>query len=491
MARIMEEESGVQLANLDYVFNPRSIAFVGATENPAKWGFIVFNNLLIGGYEGRIYPVNPGRESILGHRCFASVSAIPDEVDLAVFTIPAREIPSVIEECVDKGVKAALVISAGFKELGEEGAALERQMVEKARAGGIVLVGPNGQGIACPKCKLFPWMPMMYPAAGRIALVSQSGNILNMMVEELYGYGFGVSKVISSGNEADARIEDYLAYLADDADTDVIIAYMEGARDARRFFEQARALTARKPIVILKGGRSQSGVAAAKSHTGAMAVSGDIFEAACRQAGLVRARTIEEAACLAAAFVNRQLPSGRRVGIITGGGGLGVLASDICAEDGLEVVALSEETLAEIGKSMPDRWVPGNPVDLVAGLDMTIIPRVMEIMRDSGEVDALLFIFVAPTRASGLGPPHIERGLDLGQAWDTVYYHMMAKLAELHAPMSARGVPLYVVSTLKEPDQDGETALPEGTDLAVFDTVEMGCKAISAMVAYREMTGRA
>ncbi len=489
MARIIEEESGTRFAHLDYVFSPRSIAFVGATENPTKWGFIVFNNLLMGGYDGDLYPVNPGRESIMGHTCYPSVAAIPGDVELVVFTIPAKEIPEVMDECVAKGIKAALVISAGFKELGEEGALLEREMVEKARAGGMVLVGPNGQGICCPKCRLFPWMPLLYPAAGHVALVSQSGNILSMMVAELHHFGFGVSKAISSGNEADAKIEDYLEYLTHDPDTDVIIAYIEGVPDARRFFAKARELTKRKPIVVVKGGRTQSGVAAARSHTGAMAVSADIFEAACRQAGLARAETIEEAACLAAGFINRPLPRGRRVGIITGGGGLGVMASDACTEAGLEIVKLSEKTLAEIGRNLPDWWVPGNPVDLVAGLDLTIIPPVIETMMRSGEVDSVFFIFVTPRRASGLGPPHVERGLDLRAAWDMVYSKMVEKFNEMHKPMLARGVPLYVVSTLQESEAGNGPEVE--TSLAVFDTVEMGCRAIAAMADYYAWTAHA
>ncbi len=487
MARIKSEYAGVRLARLDYVFNPRSLAFVGATENPTKWGFIVFNNLLMGGYEGDIYPVNPGRETILGRKCYSSVSAIPGDIDLAVFTIPAREIPSAIDECVEKGVKAGLVISAGFKELGGEGVALERAMVERARAGGMILVGPNGQGIACPACRLFPWMPLLYPSPGHIALVSQSGNILSMMVAELHHYGIGVSKAISSGNEADTRIEDYLDYLSRDPETDVIVAYIEGVPDARRFFARARRITPHKPVVVVKGGRTGSGVAAAKSHTGAMAVSADIFESACRQAGLTRAATIEEAAGIAAAFVNRPLPRGRRVGIITGGGGLGVMASDACTEAGLEVAALSKQTLAEIGKYLPEWWVPGNPVDLVAGLDLTIIPPVIETLMRSGEVDSVFFIFVTPRRVGGLGPPHVERGLDLRGAWDLVYAKMVEKFDELHEPMRACRVPLYVVSTLKEADERDETEKTR-TPLAVFDTVEMACRAISEMAFYAERT---
>lgn len=490
MASVVEEKSRARLSRLDYVFNPRSIAFVGATENPTKWGFIVLNNLLMGGYDGALYPVNPGRESILGLHCYESISAIPGEIDLAVFTIPAGQVPASMDECVKKGVKAALVISAGFKELGIEGEELEREMVRKAQDGDILLIGPNCQGISCPKCMLFPWMPLLYPAPGPVAVVSQSGNILNMIVGELHHFSFGISKAVSSGNEADTRIEDYLTYLADDPDTQVIIAYIEGLRDGREFFERARELTRRKPIVVVKGGRTDSGVAAAKSHTGAMAVSSDIFEAACRQAGLVRAQTIEEAACLAAAFVNRPLPRGKRLGIITGGGGLGVMASDASTEEGLEIVPLSDETLAQIGKHLPGWWVPGNPVDLVAGLDLSIIPPIVKTMMLSGEVDAVIFIFLTPKQTEGLQPPRVERGLDLREAWQAVYSKIAEKFDELFEPMTTQGVPLYVVSTFQE-QQETDTSEKEERKLAIFDTVEMGCRAISAMAAYRERTARA
>ncbi|MHB8895452.1 MAG: CoA-binding protein, partial [Candidatus Geothermincolia bacterium] len=374
--------------NLDYLFKPRSIAFVGATEAKVKWGFICFNNLLAGGYEGKVYPVNPGHEKLLGLPCYPSVLDIPGDVDLAVFTVPASAVLTALDDCAEKGVRAGLVISAGFGELGGEGAAMELELVRKAGEAGIVLCGPNGQGLCCPESKLYPWMPLFYPRAGSIGVVCQSGNILNMLIGEALDAGFGISKGVSSGNEAQLMTEDYLEYLSEDPATDVIVAYIEGIDDGRRFLELSRVAAGRKPVVVLKGGRSSAGMKAASSHTGALAVDGDLFASACRQAGLVNAGTIKQAGIMASSFVNRPLPRGRRVGIVTGGGGLGVIASDACVDAGLEIPALTRETLEGIGALLPDYWVPGNPVDLVAGLDLRVIQPIIELLIRSREVDS-------------------------------------------------------------------------------------------------------
>ncbi len=481
-----------RLKNLDYLFSPKSVAFVGATETARKWGFIVFNNFLMGGYEGKIYPVNPGRQSVMGHPAYPSVRDIPDEVDLAVFTIPAKQVPDAIDDCAAKGVKAALVISAGFKELGGKSAELELEMVRRARKAGMVLVGPNGQGMSCPKNRLFPWMPMLYPPPGGISLVSQSGNILNMMIGEIYRCGQGVCKAVSSGNEADIRMEDYFSYLAEDPETEVILSYVEGSFDGRRFFEVARQVSTKKPIVIMKGGRSHFGMAAARSHTGAMAVSDELFSRACRQAGLIRARTVEEAGVLAASFINRPLPRGKRVGIITGGGGLGVIASDVCADEGLEVVRLSPSVLGELGKHLPDWWVPGNPVDLVAGLDFSVILPVTKALMSSGEVDAIMFIFVASTRDPGVRtPPFAERGFDLREVWDQVNLQLLSHMTELYHLMRELHIPFYVVSNLSRKEITGEEPVPgDPNNLAVFSSVELGCRAIAEMANYHELLAR-
>lgn len=471
-----------RLRNLDYAFNPRSIAFIGATESMRKWGFLILNNLLTGGYEGEIYPVNPGRETILGLKAYPRVLDIPGQIDLAIFTIPSRLVMKALEDCAVKGVKACLVITAGFKEMGAEGESMERELVKKAREAGMVLIGPNCQGICCPAHNLYPWMPILFhPPRGRIGYISQSGNILNMLIGHAVTAGLGVSKAVSSGNEADLRTVDYYSYLAEDPDTEVIVSYIEGLQDGRDFVSRAREVTRRKPIVVLKGGRTSSGISAAKSHTGAMAVSEDIFEAACRQAGVVITRSIEECGITAAAFVNRPLPRGKRVGIVTGGGGLGVIASDFCSEIGLEVARLSPQTLDKLEKMLPDWWVPGNPVDLVAGLDFSVIKPVIETLMTSGEVDAVIFLWIGAPRLKNARVKG-ERGMDLSEVWQTMDQYFMEHIGELYQLMHQLHVPLYIATTLRM--ENGDVGEEGDCPPLVFNSVESACRAVSAMAEY-------
>ena len=473
-----------RLKNLDYAFNPRSIAFIGATESIRKWGFLILNNLLTGGYKGEIYPVNPGRETILGLKAYPRVLDIPGDIDMAVFTVPSRLVMEALEDCAAKGVRAGLVITAGFKELGAEGEAMERELVKKAREAGMVLIGPNCQGICCPAHHLYPWMPVLYhPPRGSIGYVSQSGNILNMLIAHADNAGLGVSKAVSSGNEADLRMVDYLSYLAEDPETEVIVSYIEGLQDGRDFVERLREASMRKPIVILKGGRTQPGMSAARSHTGAMAVSGDLFEAACRQAGAIVTHSIEDCGVTAAAFVNRPLPQGKRVGIITGGGGLGVIASDFCSEIGLEVARLSPQTLAALEKMLPAWWVPGNPVDLVAGLNFSVIKPIIEILMKSGEVDAVIFLWIGAPRRKNASID-AERGMDISVVWSAMDKYFMEHLDELYGIMRDLKVPLYIATTL-EVTEEGDEGDNGGRPL-IFNSVEAACRAVSAMADYRQ-----
>jgi len=482
-----------QTVDLDYVFDPRSVAFVGATEGIAKWGFIIFNNLLFGGYEGRLYPVNPGRETVLGMKCYPSVLAIPDDVDLVVFTVPARAVISALDDCAAKGAKAALVISAGYKEMGEEGTLLEAEMVAKADAAGMMLVGPNCEGVGCPAASLFLWMPTHQPKPGPISVVAQSGNILNMLIGHVLNCGFGLAKGVSSGNEAQLKTEDYLSYLAGDTGTEVIVSYIEGVEQGRRFLEQAREATLRKPVVMLKGGRSSTGMRAAMSHTGAMAVAYDIFESACRQAGIVLARTIREAGIMASSFLNRPLPRGKRVGVVTGGGGLGVVAADACSEYGLELPSLSEQTLGKISSYQPDYFVPGNPVDLVAGLNPTVIKPIIETLMRSGEVDAVMFIYIESTRkrssdeqAAAGGQESQRKGIDIGKFWGEAMRGISMEIGRLNDLAMEVGVPLYITANI----DSGRLGKDLGSRSAglpmLYKEVESCCAAISAMAQYHE-----
>ena len=477
----------VRLENLDYLFNPGSVAFVGATQAKVKWGFIVFNNLVAGGYEGNVYPVNPRHDELLGMKCYPSVRDIPYDVDLAVFTVPASAVLPAMADCIAKGVKAGLVITAGFGELGKEGAALEAELVRKAEEGGMVLVGPNGQGACCPANHLYPWMPLFYPRAGGVGVICQSGNILNMLIGHALDAGFGVSKAVSSGNEAQLKTEDYFTYLASDPATDVIVAYVEGVEDGRRFLELSRAAASSKPVVVLKGGRTDAGMKAASSHTGALAGSAELFDSACRQAGLVVASTIDQAGITASSFVNRPLPAGRRVAIVTGGGGLGVIAADACTDMGLEVPRLSQATLEKIGALLPDYWVPGNPVDLVAGLDLRVIKPILEALLTSGEVDSVLFIFIESQRSKGIKITEVDgQAVELGVIWDMMTQKLGEYLADLYVMARDVGVPLFVSSNFEQVGGAEPGTLGGGKNPMVYLDVEAACAAIAAMSDYAD-----
>jgi len=377
---------------MEKIFSPRSVAFVGASNNLGKWGGIIFRNLLDGGYEGEIYPVNPKEETVQGLKAFRAVAEISGDIDLAIFTIPSAAVPAAIKECVRKKVPAGIVITAGFAELGGDGAREQEEMVRLARSGGMVLVGPNGQGISSPRAKLHPWMPVLKPEPGVIAVASQSGNVSTVVAEELADFGFGCSKAVSAGNCADLSWPDYLEYFRQDPETRVIVLYVEGVGDGPAFFKAAKAAALEKPVVIIKSGRTQAGAVAAASHTGVLAGSDQVFSAACRQAGLIRAETIEDAVIMAASFVKTPLPAGRKVGVITGGGGFGVIAADACLRLGLDVVKLSDETIGKLKAHLPPWWSPNNPVDMVAGIGYGGPRELIPILMDSGEVDGVILL---------------------------------------------------------------------------------------------------
>lgn len=375
---------------MEKIFYPRSIAFVGASNNRQKWGGIVFRNLRAGGYAGKVYPVNPGEAEVQGYKAYPSVSSIPGDVDLAIFTVPARTVLDSISDCVLKGVKAGLVISAGFAELGDEGRRMQEEMVKRAEEGGMVLIGPNGQGIAVPGAKFYPWMPAFMPDPGSIGIATQSGSVATVLSEKLAEFGFGCSKVVSAGNCADLGWPDYLAYFGQDKETKVILLHMEGLEDGHAFFEAARKASLVKPVVVLKAGRTRVGSLAAATHTGVLAGSDRVFSSACRQSGILRVDTMDEAVLMAATLVSTPLPEGRRVAIITGGGGFGVMAADEAEKMGLEVVRLSEQTIGKLQERLPSWWAPNNPVDLVAGLGYADAVDLIPILMESGEVDGVI-----------------------------------------------------------------------------------------------------
>ncbi|RJP17401.1 MAG: hypothetical protein C4520_16695 [Candidatus Abyssobacteria bacterium SURF_5] len=377
---------------IDHLFKPKSIAFIGASRNPGKWGCLILMNLLLGGYKGRIYPINPSESEILGLKVYPSIAAVPEPVDLVFVVLPPPKVPPAIHECKGRA-KVALVITAGFGELGAEEKKLEDALVQAAREAGIRVVGPNCNGVMCSSpSSLYALMPPYFPSPNKISLASQSGNIggITLRMSMLRNCGFG--KYVSSGNEADLHMEDYFEYFLHDPDTEVILSYVEGARDGKRLMEVARKVSTVKPIAMIKGGRTPAGSIAASSHTGSLAGSDAVFSAMCKQAGILLVSDIDELFDIALALRRQPLPKGDRVAILTTGGGLGVLCSDVCYNMGLNVSRLSPQTIAKLDAVLPPWWNRGNPVDLVAGLSRSSVRGCLEALASADEVDCILML---------------------------------------------------------------------------------------------------
>jgi acetyltransferase len=392
-------------------FYPRSVAVVGASRDPQKWGFTLVFNILKGGYKGRVFPVNPREKEILGLPVYADLTRVPEPVDLAILIVPPADIPGVIRDCGRNGTKAGIVITAGFGELGPAGKALQETMTALARGFGMRLMGPNCQGLVSTEgASLCAHMPPQFPAAGPVGVVSQSGNLATSFITAGEAMGVGFSRIVSSGNEADLQTTDFLEALADDPATEVILSYLEGSRDGRAFFEAARKVSRRKPFIMVKAGQTEAGVKAAFSHTGALSGSDDLFHALFSQAGVIRAETIEEAIDLSAALISQPLPKGRRVGVVTLGGGWGVLAADYCAKVGLVVEELSPKMIAALNQTLPPWWNRLNPVDMVAGYRKGDLITTLELFLKSDRYDGVLML--------GLGWRTVRGSLLIAEAKD-------------------------------------------------------------------------
>ena len=392
----MENESADIIAKLKLLFEPQSVAFLGASTNPLKWGHRILANLVNGGFKGKVYPVNPNKGKILGLTVYGSVEGIPEIPDLAVIVVPPLSVVRAVEGCATKGIKTGVVITAGFAEIGTQGESLQQEIIEAARSGGMRLVGPNSDGIVNSSNKLYPQMPPIFPHPGPVSIISQSGNVAGTIQRMIVAKGFGCSKSISSGNEADLHCEDYLEYLAEDPQTKVILSYIEGFKNGLRFFQVAKEVSKKKPIVMLKSGETPAGARAAKSHTAALTGSDTVFEAMCKQTGIIRARDLDELVNIGLTFAHHPLPQGQRVGIVTAGGGWGVLAADACAKLGLEVVALPPDTIMELDSLLPAWWNRSNPVDLVAGAFGDAMIKSIEVLMRCPVVDGIIMLEIMP-----------------------------------------------------------------------------------------------
>ncbi len=377
-------------SGLDAVFDPKSVAVIGASSTFGKWGQIILSNIVAGKFQGKIFPVNPKEKIICGLPVYKHIYDITEPVDLAFITTPAKTIPGILKECGKKRIKGVVLITSGFSETDEAGKKLERQIVDICRERNVTLVGPNTMGIICPYAGLFATGTHTRPRKGSVAFVSQSGNLGNQLIHWAEQQGIGVSVFVGSGNEAALACTDYLEYLERDPHTNIIILYIESVGDGRHFLDVAKRINRKKPVIVLKGGKTKAGRTAAASHTGSMSGEHSAFRAACRQAGVLDVRFPTELLDLSAGFSSLPLPKGNRIGIVTLGGGWGVVTADECNQRGLIIPDIPESIIETIGKYLPPFWSRGNPVDLVGSRDLDVpLVAVEELLKWDG-IDAVI-----------------------------------------------------------------------------------------------------
>jgi acetyl coenzyme A synthetase (ADP forming)-like protein len=378
------------------LFRPTSVAVVGASRNPTSLGSRILEGLIMQRFQGPVYPVNP-RAAVVGSiRAYPSVRDLPEPVDLAVIAVPRDAVLPVVDECAERGVKALVVITAGFAESGAEGKALQLALVEKVRGYGMRMVGPNCLGLlnTDPRVQLNASFSPVFPPPGRVAMSSQSGALGIAILGFARQLHLGLSMFVSVGNKADVSGNDLLQFWEEDAQTDVILLYLESFGNPRRFARLARRVSRRKPVVVMKSGRTKAGSRAAGSHTAALAASDVAVDALFRQTGVIRADTLAEMFDLAAALGSQPLPQGRRVAIVTNAGGPGILCADTCEAGGLLVSDLGDMTKARLAAFLPPEASLGNPVDMIASASPEQYRQAIEVLLTAEEVDALVVIYI-------------------------------------------------------------------------------------------------
>jgi acetyltransferase len=476
------------------LFHPRGVVVAGVSSHPGKFGFVTLHNLRRFGFAGEIFPVKIDGAEVLGEPTLPDVAGVPDgAADLVFICTPTAANVELLRACAAKGIRAAFVASAGYGEAGEEGRALQRELARTADELGMLMIGPNGQGVISTSAKLCAQIVAPYPPAGRIGVASQSGNLVSSYLNYAVATGVGVSKAVSLGNSAQTGLADLLEYFAVDPDTDVALAYVEGVGDGRRFLRALARLTAVKPLVLVKGGASGQGARAAASHTGALASDDRVFTGLCRQFGALRAPTVEEAFEWAATLASQPLPRGPRTLVFTSVGGWGVLAADACAAAGLDLIALPDDIRAKIDTLVPARWSRNNPIDLASGETRDTIPEVIDLVTAHPDVDAVIHLGLGiQSGQAGVfrtGSFYPDHGLDR-----IVGYHEKqdARFAEAAREASERyGKPVLSVSELavSDPGNAGPAAVRAGGRVC-YPSAHRAVRALAALVERARFLGR-
>lgn len=442
-------------------FSPQAVAVVGASRTPGKLGYAVLHNVVQHGYQGSIYPINPVAQEILGLRCYPSVLATPGAIDLAIIVVPSRYVAQVLIECGEKGVKGAVVISAGFREEGREGWQRETELIEVARRYGIRIIGPNCLGIIDTISSLNASFALGMPVAGTIGFMSQSGALCTSVLDMALAENVGFSRFVSLGNKADVDELTFVRAWHDDAHTDVIMAYVEGIEKGAEFMEIARQVSCKKPIIAIKSGTTIAGSRAVSSHTGSLAGSERAYETAFRQSGVIRARSVQELFDYAIAFARQPLLPNDRIAIVTNAGGPGIMATDACERAGLQMAALESEGMDRLRLGLPAAASVLNPIDLlgdaradryalvlqtvagdpnVGGILVILTPQMMtEIEETARVVGELARDLDKPVLACFMGRAQVEPGIQILNQYRVPNYPVPERaVAALQAMMHHR-----------------------------------------------------
>jgi acetyl coenzyme A synthetase (ADP forming)-like protein len=460
--------------SLEALFAPKSVAVIGASTKPDSLGRAVFKNILFHGYTGVVYPVNPKAKSILGVKAYPSVLDIPDEIDLAVIIVPAIAVANVLEECGRKGVRAAIVISAGFKEIGEEGAQRERELQQIAQRYGIALLGPNCLGIinTDPAVSLNATFAPGMPRQGNIAFISQSGALGVAALEYAQRQKIGLSKFISIGNKADLHENHLLDYLKDDPLSDVILLYVEDLEDPQGFHRLATEITSERPkkipILAIKSGRTLEGAKAATSHTGALAGSDEVYDSIFMQSGVLRVETIEELFDYAIAFAQQPLPQSNRIAIVTNAGGAGILATDAAVRHGVQLAEFTEETVRKLRELLPPTVNVANPVDMTGEPNEQRYETVVRTVLEDPNVAGVVVI----------AAPHILMSLE------NIARHIVRAVQEIHTEKPVLACLMAVT------DARPAIEILEEANIPHYSFPERAARALAAMARYREWVHR-
>lgn len=482
------------MRDLQPLFEPRGVVVAGASTHPGKFGFVTLHNILSAGYPGKVFATNLGRETVLGVETVGSVTDVPHgEADLLVVCTPAPTVVPSLRDAAARGIRAAFITSAGFAEAGAEGVAAQQELIAVADELGMVVAGPNGQGIVSTPAQLCAQIVAPYAPRGGISVASQSGNLVSSFLNLARQWGVGIARAVSAGNAAVLDVVDYLEWYGADPETRVALTYLEGLNDGPDFLERVRAVTAKKPVVVLKGGASDVGARAAASHTGSLATNDRVFDGLLRQSGAIRAANVTDAFATAAGFAALPLPRGPRTVVVTSVGGWGVLTADALEGTDLALADLPPDLFAAIDERLPPRWSKSNPIDMAGGEKRDTIPEILELAAAHPDVDAIIFLGLGiqsntarQMRDGGFYPDHgLERIVNFHERQDRRY-------VEAAMEISARtDTPILVCTELAtaDPSNPAPATLREA-GWPCFASADQAVRVLDHMWRYQRFRSR-